>query len=311
MTELRAEWTRLGVGFAGEPAASVIDLEELVLRSADESPRDPRLFWGAASWLARYGDLVDGRRLSWKLGRAKGRPELAALIVASRCHGLRGLLTRCARLPRPRPLFDIVASTPFLENRVRAGALPQFRDWGLLLDEVCLCPDAIRPLSWILRHNRNLLLRAVIGADLKAELLAALLNSSEPQTASELCRRQGRQYASVHAALHGLSVPGLVHASRDGNRVLYRVPSEVLEWLELFPGARSPGKVPSRSSSERLTTEPGGTLVDAVRGMGRLFREANVSHEDAQAALERTRRKVHGPRRQMPPRPRRRRAAAA
>jgi antitoxin (DNA-binding transcriptional repressor) of toxin-antitoxin stability system len=60
----------------------------------------------------------------------------------------------------------------------------------------------------------------------------------------------------------------------------------------------------------RLVPETEETIVDAVQAMGRLFREANVTQEDALAALERARRKVYGPRRQTARRAPRHKVAA-
>lgn len=242
MTDLRAEWCRLGVGFAVAAANGPVDLEVLILRSALEGPRDARLFWGAASWLNRYGTLVDGRRLRSELGRGPGSPVLAALIVASESSGLRGLLAKCQPFRKRRSLFDVMESTPVLRQKVENGALPAFLKWGLLLDEVSLNLDMVRPASWVLRGNRNLLVRAILGANLRADLLDTLLSASEPITASDLHRFHGRQYASVHAALSALALTNWVVRNQDGGRVLYSVPQDIREWLEHYPGAAAPAE---------------------------------------------------------------------
>ncbi|MBI3890447.1 MAG: hypothetical protein HY303_02840 [Candidatus Wallbacteria bacterium] len=242
MTELRSEWCRLGVGFAVEAAQGPVDPEELILRSASEGPRDARLFWGAASWLKRYGDLVDGRRLRRKLGKDAGSAVLAALVLASESIELKGLLERCQPLRKPRPLFEVMESTSVLREKVEKGALPEFRRWGLLVDEVSLNLDMLRPASWVLRQNRNLLVRALLGANLRADLLDTLLSAKAPLTASDLHRLHGRQYASVHASLSALALTNWVARRQDGNRLFYSVPQDIQDWLEHFPGAEPPAK---------------------------------------------------------------------
>ena len=49
----------------------------------------------------------------------------------------------------------------------------------------------------------------------------------------------------------------------------------------------------------RLVPETEETILDAVRGMGRILREAGVSKKEALEALERARRQVYGPRRRV------------
>lgn len=43
------------------------------------------------------------------------------------------------------------------------------------------------------------------------------------------------------------------------------------------------------------------TIVDALRAMGRILREAGVTEKEAQAALQRARRKLYGPKRRKAP----------
>lgn len=248
MIELRAQWSRLGVGYTIEAAKEPVDLEGLILRTASVVSRDARLFWGAASWLKRYGELVDGRRLGRKLGKDVGSAHLAALVIASEAPALKGLLTKCRPLRKHRPLFDVMASSPVLRDKVEKGALPEFRRWGLLLDELSLNLDSLRPVSWVLRQNRGLLIRAVLGASLRAELFDTLLARAMPLTASELRRLHERQYASVHASLSALELTNWVSRRQEGNRILYWIPEDIRNWIEHFPGAQPPGKRLSRAA---------------------------------------------------------------
>ncbi len=232
---VRSQWIRLGVTFTESPSDSAVDLEESIISSLTELQRDPRLFWGIASWLHQYGSLVDGRRLSLRWNHRSTSPLLAALIVASRSPFLRPLLRCCRPFPSPRPLFLEMASHPVLLAKVRNGALPPFLKWGLLLDDWSLRPDAIRPRSWVFRQNPHLRLRAFMGADLRSEVFWTLSKSSRSLTASDIGRSLHRQYASVHATLAQLWVGGLLEKHGEGRRVMYTVPRKVLSWLEAWP----------------------------------------------------------------------------
>lgn len=243
MGDPRSGWMRLGVGFVGEPSRGEVDLEELLLETARESPRDPRLFWGGASWLACYGELVDGRRLTARLEGGQGPAELAALVVASGASSLKGVLRKCGRRQPGSPLFEVEAENPVLRAKVKSGALEEFLQWGLWVDEKSLSLDAVRPSRWVLRENRNLLVRAVLGPGLRAELLNVLMEEGRGMTAAELQRLEGRQYASVHGALSSLWLGNLVTREVAGRRVVYRVPGEVRDWLWSHPGLKKAKRV--------------------------------------------------------------------
>jgi hypothetical protein len=232
---VRSQWVRLGVNFTDPPLPAGVDLEEALILSLAKIQEDPRLFWGIASWLHEYGSLVDGRRLSLIWSQRSTSPLLAALIVASRSPFLRSLLRCCRPFASPQPLFSEMASNPVLHNKVQKGALPQFLRWGILLDDWSLRLDAIRPRSWVFRHNPYLRLRALMGADLRSEVFWTISQARKALTASDLGRCLHRQYASVHATLAQLWVGGLLERQGEGRRVLYSVPKRVLFWLKTRP----------------------------------------------------------------------------
>jgi len=66
---LYASWRRLGVNFSGPTWSSPVDVESLIIATAQAGGIDERLTVCAASWLACYPAFVDGRRMS-ELARA-------------------------------------------------------------------------------------------------------------------------------------------------------------------------------------------------------------------------------------------------
>jgi len=235
--DVRASWVRLGVNVSGAPSPTPVDLEALLLETAKLVRTDARLFWGVASWLHVYGNLVDGRLLSNMLSKTPPPAAFAALVIASECPQLTALLRRCKPTAPPLPLFEVMTTSNILRDKVTRAHLPQFAAWGFLVDEVQLRPEALRPATWLYRNNHALLIRAILGAGLRAQILTVLIDDGAPSTASDLARRLGRQYASVHGTLGCLRLSNLVDVERCGNRLVYSVPTAVIDWLLAFPGA--------------------------------------------------------------------------
>lgn len=164
---ISAEWARVGGGFTVPPGAYAVDLEALIVRSAQQAPADARLFFVAASWTGVHHVLVDAPRLARALDPLDPTTSAVAgalLDVANmiaRAPQLDALAAHCRPLVRPRVLFDGTAADPWLAEQTRRNALPVFTRWGLYCDDISLKTAAVRPLRWIARHCPELRARAV------------------------------------------------------------------------------------------------------------------------------------------------------
>jgi DNA-binding transcriptional ArsR family regulator len=232
-----ARWARLGVLFGGAPAPEPVDVETLLIDTVREAADHPRLFWVAASWLCVHHRLVNLRRLGQRL---RALPETAVAgallsLVDARVPGrpFRGLLAHCRPVRPPRPLFSEVERSPVLRAKVARAAHPLFRRWGLLQDELALRPGSVRPTAWVLQHNPPLRLRALFGADLRAEILATL--RTEAMSVAELARRLGATYAATHEALSALEAGLLVTARQQGRQKRVALSAPVRRWLDRAP----------------------------------------------------------------------------
>lgn len=259
MNDLRAIWARLGFMFAVRPAEEEPDLEQAIVSALAVVRDDPRLFVGVATWLHRYGAFVDGHRVVAKLG-SESSPEtsavLGALITASAAPSLRGLRARCEPLPQLEPLFRIMAS-PVLRNRVEQHALPEYEEWGFLVDTLELKSRALRPPSWVLRTNPTLLVRAVVGPGARAAVFDSVLRDGPPPSLAALARGLDRSYPSVHAAVGALVAAGLLERDSRGRAINVRVPEDVAVWLAEYPGAMKPARRQGeRSSSAAAANAP-------------------------------------------------------
>lgn len=243
MSDLRSSWSRLGFSFGGEIAASPPNLEGILLTSLQQVRKEPRLFLGAATWLHEYGFLVDGHELIRRLEMATSPPAsalLAALVTASSSPHLKGLLSRCEALPEEEILFEVLGQKEVLRAKVTAAAIPGIRRWGLLVDDLELKPNSLRPSSWVLRMNPELRIRALLGANLRAALLYRLLTGSSPSSLSSLARELGRSYPAVHSAIGALRTAGLIQCETSGRSIHVRVPSDIKAWLSRYPATLAP-----------------------------------------------------------------------
>ena len=243
MTDLRPAWSRLGFSFGGEVASSASNLEAILVASLQQARGDSRLFLGAATWLHSYGFLVDGYDLVRRMGKTFSPPHsslLAVLVSASSSPHLKGLLAHCEALPEEEILFDVMQQNEILRTKVTSSAIPRIRQWGLLVDDLELKPDSLRPISWVLRMNPELRIRALLGANLRAAVLNRLLTGPPPSSLSSLARELDRSYPSVHAATGALLAAGLIHRETSGRAIRIHVPSEISDWLSSYPASVAP-----------------------------------------------------------------------
>ncbi len=127
-------------------------LERLTADTAEVARDEARIFWIAASWLARYSDLVDLQLLNTLLAELDAEPRAVAgalLSVAALDDPRVGRHLPAVGLRTPlvpaRPLFRVVEETPALIPLIRDDTLPVFLAWGIWQDDITWKFDAIRP----------------------------------------------------------------------------------------------------------------------------------------------------------------------
>jgi hypothetical protein len=231
-----AHWARIGGGFTVRPATRTVDLEHLIVTTAEASTADTRLFWVAASWLAVHHELVDARRLGRILDRVSEQASAitGALLDLARqeepaASSLASARNHCRPLDPARPLFEIMADNPALEQLTRQEALPLFAQWGLWHNEITMKRDAIRPVQWVLAHCPELLVRAILGPGLDADVLQLLLDAPATVTDLSAVLHETRRatYAAVHEAVTRLVGRGLIRRERPEQRKKALVPTEL------------------------------------------------------------------------------------
>lgn len=251
---LFADWARLGVGFAAAPSATTPDVERLIIDTIRHGRNHARLLVMAATWLRVYGSLVARHRLAqlaltelgetersilgWLLdesvcspatiygldpdasnasaGGERGKRAVGALRSGVR---FREVTAVCRPAARTQPVFRVHERHAALHERLDRAASPSARRWNLLAEALEPKFDSLRAPSWLLGANPSLSLRALLGGDLRASILAAI-ERDEAAGASELelARRCGASRAAVRDALARLSLAGVIERSTVGRR---------------------------------------------------------------------------------------------
>jgi hypothetical protein len=222
---LYADWRRLGIAFSGAATQTTVDLESLILRTAAASPTDERLTVCAASWLARYHDFVDGRRLSelTRSSPSRVRAYLGALLTlaieapggAGRAPQFVTALSHCRPLRPSRAFYDSVEQLPPWRDWMKVHSLPIFSRWGLWHDDMTLKIGSVYPLETILKVP-ELRARALCGPSIEAGCLSHTLHRAT--NARMLSKELNATYAATHAAVMRLVGRGLLRRERAGVR---------------------------------------------------------------------------------------------
>lgn len=227
-----AQWVRLGAMFNTSASQREVDLERLLLDTARCAATHSRLFILAVSWLARYGQYVAKHRLAQLIARElenEYRQAMGLLLELAREKGARNshrfnrAIEACGRTIDERPLLDVDRRNDFFVQKAKENASALSLKWGRWMEDFALKDDAIRPASWIVKHNRSLQYRADFKGDLRASILAELeSNSAAGESESELARACGVTRAALIDALDKLVLSGRIRLEPKMNRMTIR-----------------------------------------------------------------------------------------
>lgn len=246
---LWGQWATLGVAGMHGVGPIAIDLEELLILTAELSAEDPRLRDEALDWCSRSHHFIAKPRLKQLVKLASGTAQAAFVPFATALKHHIGGTWPAAGHGEP--------SQVRLSGKSRAPNLEQ--------------PALV-----------NLRLRALFGVGARADIITAILNWPAPDFGASDLVFVGYTKRNLADALDALADGGLLDRTRVGNRLRFswRKRRELHRMLEPLPKAipRWPpiarvvasflelvGR--TESKSERLS------IVEAVREFGTLSRD--------------------------------------
>lgn len=183
-----AQWTALGVNGLEPATGTAIDLEALMILTAELAEDDPRLFGEAVDWCSRHHRYACKPRLKQLLNQSASATAQSFAVFASALEKHAG-------------------------GRWPGAARGERRELGL--SGKSRAPDLRQPALL------NLRLRALFGVGARADVMTAVLNWSAPAfTASDLVF-VGYTKRNLSDTLEFLGAAGLLSSRRVGNRITF------------------------------------------------------------------------------------------
>lgn len=227
------QWTSIGCGFGCDPTDGAIDLERLLIDTAQLAPQMTRLFIMAATWLNAYGEALARHRLSRmaseRLSQCEGATLGLLLEIAqtdTRPPEFQSIIRRLQPAPEPGPLFDVSRLNSDLLKRAEETASNVSRRWNLWCDDIELKHDALYMPRWITTRHPDYITRFDFRGDLRASILAALqFDHGAGDSELRLAHCAGGSRSQVRAALRNLELTGRITRTRadHANRIEIRL----------------------------------------------------------------------------------------
>lgn len=204
------QWSTLGVAGHAAPVSDkrLIDLEALILATSSIGRHDPRLFDEALDWCCAYGSLVNLHRL--RILQHKGFGHEAVLRgLADGVHA-RNKQQKWMIFQRSRKTFQASEPEALYMDQSQLSIRnpdPHFQEYGILKPKteprgMSRAPDPGHPA------NLMPVLRALMGADARVEVILCLAGGSAPAHATEIASSTGYSPRTVQALLQEMILSG-------------------------------------------------------------------------------------------------------
>jgi hypothetical protein len=204
------QWCTLGVAGHVPPVSGeqLIDLEALILATSSVGRHDPRLFDEALDWLCAYGSLVNLHRLRILQGHGFGH-EAVLRGLADAVHA-RNKQQKWKIFRKSRKNFQASEPEALYVDQAQLTVRnpdPHFLEYGILKPEteprgMSRAPDPGHP------SNLMPVLRALMGADARVEIILCLAGGAGPAHATEIAMATGYSPRTVQALLQEMSLSG-------------------------------------------------------------------------------------------------------
>jgi hypothetical protein len=210
--DLYRKWRRLGWEVDAPLFDGYVDPEETIILTTHAGRHDDRLFQWLLTWVRDYHDLINTKRLLRLAGQADA-PILGAVFDIAMAHGadrnFRTITGKCRPSTPPQILFHAMNDTESLRKQEIDHGLPVYRNWGLFCTSLRFYDDAAALREKVLRLNPQLAVRALLGPNIRAEILFHLQQQAGIAIKT-LADGIGYAYSAVHKEVEGMVKNGLL-----------------------------------------------------------------------------------------------------
>ena len=134
----------------------------------------------------------------------------------------------CNRAHKPEFVFEAIKESKTMQRLNEDENLPVWKAWKLISREMETMEGAIAEKGFVLRHNRNLALRALFGSGMRAEILNYLLEHKEGN-AHRISQGVGQSYEPVYSELKLCENVGLLEPVHLGRATVYHLRPDFLK----------------------------------------------------------------------------------
>ena len=236
---LYKKWNKLGYGFSDGSVDEFVDLEKVIIDTCLDCHKEPRLFWGALTWIINHGTFVNVSRLISMINKLEDTSKIGCLFDFALQNNadkkLNGILAHCKKKNKIELLFELPKRFKYMEKIIKADALPRGKKWGYFINEITIKPEAMFTRKHILENNPHLAIRALFGANTKSEIFFALLDTRKKTYIQELVRKIGCSYQPVYKEIKALVENGIVKMETVGNLKFIALQENMLKLLRGLP----------------------------------------------------------------------------
>ncbi len=229
------KWIKLGWGGEGKAFRGHVDLEKLIIETTHIGRVEGRLFKAMLTWVRDYHDLINVQRLLHYIQRAD-KPVLGAVCDIAIKNGadirLKTILKQCKPYKPAQVLFGNNDDW-FIKNQKEFGK-KDFKEWGLFCTALEFYDDAMYTKKYVLQHNPQLAIRALIGANIRSEILFELLNQTKIHI-SALAKNIDYAYSAVYREIMNMISNEFISVETYGRVKVLSLNSGMVRFLRRIP----------------------------------------------------------------------------
>ena len=238
LEEYYAKWIKLGWHGTGEPFPGLVDPERLIVETTHVGRYEGRLFKAMLTWIRDYHDLINVQRLLHFINNAD-LPVLGAVfeIVAqntANSQRLQTVIKHCKPYQTAQILFKESDEFGVYEKSQKEFARKEYLKWGLYCTTIEFYDDAMFKRPYVLKNNPLLVLRALIGPNIRSEILFELENNVRIHIKA-LAVKLGYAYSAVYNEVMCMARNGFLSVEDCGKVKFITMRKTVSKYLLKMP----------------------------------------------------------------------------
>lgn len=231
------KWIKLGWEGVGEPDKGFVDPEKLIIETTHIGRFEGRIFKAMITWIRNFHDLINVQRLLHYIKEADLPVLGAAFDVAMQNgadHRLQTVVKHCKPYDTPQVLFKNGDTFGVYDANQKEFAKKEYLKWGLYCTMVDFYDDAMLDKNIILKNNPLLAIRALIGPNIRSEILFELENKTRIHIKA-LAQKIGYAYSPVYNEVKSMISNGFITLENYGRVKVLIMTDSMVAFLSKIP----------------------------------------------------------------------------